>query len=266
MRRIWAVVAREWWVTTRAYRLSFFASALMGALFTLFAGRILYTSVFDGRVTETFAASAGTSDYLTYLTLGVVANAFAFRLLYPVRNALEEQGQGTLAPLVMTGLRSGAFQAGCVGFSAAYALVEVAIILAAALPWSGARLDARAPTLLVILLASALALGGMSLLLSAIVLAVGDRLVVESVAFSLMALLGGVAFPASYLPRVAQLAGEALPLTWMLRALRQHVLRGDGLEALLPALGALLLTGVAHAAIGAVVMRRVMRRALEASA
>ena len=267
VRQLWAVVVREWWVTTRAYRLSFFASALMGALFTLFAGRVLYESVFAGATTPAFAAAAGTHDYLTYLTLGVIANAFTFRLLYPVRNVLEEHREGTLPALVMSGMRSGTFQAGCVGFSAAYALVEVAVILAAALPWSGASLGlARPGALLVILLASAVSLGGLSLLLSAIVLAVGDRLVVESIAFSLMALVGGVAFPTAYLPRALQLLAEALPLTWILRALREQVMNGGGIAALAPSLGALLLLGVLHAAFGTLVMRRVLRRSLEVSA
>ena len=262
MTRILAVVRREWWINTRAYRLSFFGGTLLAAVFTILMGRVLLHAMFNGRVTEDFVARTGTADYMTWLTLGVLSSAFTSRMLYPVRNVLEESQMGTLPALRLTGLRFASFQAGCVGFAAAYALAEAVVILLVVAPWAGASLSgASAPGLLLTFVTGAVGLFGLSTLLSAVVLTVGDRLVVESVAFTLQALVAGVAFPTETLPLPFRIVAEGLPLTWIVRMLR-HCVLGTGPAPLTCAL-ALLIIGAAHGLLGLALLRPVVRRALE---
>jgi ABC-2 type transport system permease protein len=266
MRLVLAVMRREWWVNTRAYRLSFFGATLLTALFTLVAGRVLYVSVFGGRVTPAFVAWTGTTDYMTWLTVGVVAYAFAHRLLYPSRDVLEEHQSGTLTARALTGVPALTFHVGCVSFSACYALVEAGIILLAALPWCGAALgDVHAGSLGLSLAAGFVGLLGFSTLLAGFSLAVRDRLVVESVGFALMALLGGVAFPASSLPAPLRALGEALPLTPLLRMLRDAALHGAGPADLLSDAARLLLIGAGHAVAGLALLSVSIRRSLAVS-
>ncbi|EQD32487.1 ABC-2 type transporter, partial [mine drainage metagenome] len=137
LRVVWATLVREWWVNLRAYRISFFVAVLLNSLFTLLIGYFLYRVVFAGHVTKQFVADSGVPNYLSYLTLGVVAYNFAFRLLYPVRNLLFEQWEGTLQPLILAGVPLLWYQVGCIAFSAVYSVLESGILLAIVWPFAG---------------------------------------------------------------------------------------------------------------------------------
>jgi len=267
VRAILATWRRESWIHARSYRLSFFGAALLSALFTLLAGRVLYRTVFGGQVTPAFIEMTGTRDYMTFLLVGLLANSYAFRMLYCVRNVLEEHEMGTLPALRLAGMTSARFQLGCAGFAACYALVELFIIAGAALPWSGASFGmADASGIALAFVAGLPGLLGFSMLLSGLVLVVRNRLVVESFAFTLMALLAGVAFPVSYLPVPLQALGHALPLTWIVGMLRGAVLHGADARALMPEALALLGIGIVHGALGIFVLRRAVRDALAVAA
>lgn len=267
MRTLKAVLVREWWLNTRAYRVSFFAATFMSSLFTLLIGYFLYKVVFAGQVTAQFAAHAGTGDYLAYLTLGVLVYTFTVRLLYPVRNFLSEYNEGTLATMVLQNVPRLTYQLGCMLFSALYSLVEVAVLAAAAALLFDLDFPRLQPgVLLVGTVIGFFGLYGLSLLLSALILHVRDRVVVEGFAFSLLNLVSGVAFPPDYLPAPLRWAGELVPLTHVLRLLRAVAIGGAGLAEVLPELAAVAALGAAYLLAGRRLLSRVVTRVLAEAA
>lgn len=267
LRALRAVLVHEWWVVLRAYRVSFFLAVLLTSLFTLLIGYFLFRVVFSGHVTAQFVAYSGVHSYIAYLTVGVVTYNFTYRLLYPVRNFLFEQWEGTLPPLVLTGVPLLLYQAGCVIFSGLYSLVEAGILIAIIWPFAGFNLGHV--NVLGVLLAAAgtfWALFGVSVVLSAIILYARDRAVVEGIAFTLMQLVGGVLFPVAYLPLPLQWLANAVPLTWGLNALRAAALDGASPARLAPDLLMLLLLGAAYALFGRWLLGRMVTYVLEDSA
>ncbi|BAS26909.1 ABC-2 type transporter (Fragment [Limnochorda pilosa] len=267
LRTVRAVLVREWYVNLRAYRVSFFLSTGMASLFTLLIGYFLYHTVFAGRITEEFAALAGTDRYMSYLTVGVLVYLFATRLLYPVRTFLVEHWEGTLPVMTMMGVPRLAYHLGCVLFSALYSAVEVSVVLVVVALSIGLELPAvPLPAVAAALAASFVGLYGLSLVLAAVILSVRDRVVVEAAAFSLMQLLCGVLFPVGYLPRAAQVVAEVIPLTPSLRALRAATLAGVGVGGILPDLVSLLVLGIVYTGLGGVLLGRVVGRVMEQTA
>lgn len=264
LRVLRAVLIHEWWVVLRAYRVSFFLAVLLTSLFTLLIGYFLYRVVFAGHVTAQFVAYTGVSNYLSYLVIGVVTYNFTYRLLYPVRNFLFEQWEGTLPPLILTGVPLLLYQAGCIVFSALYSLVEAAVLIAIVWPFAG--LDLSHVNLLGVLAAAIgtfWGLFGVSVVLSAIILYARDRAVVEGIAFTLMQLVGGVLFPVAYLPLPLQWFGNAVPLTWGLDALRAATLRGASPAQLAPDLLMLLILGAVYTLFGRWLLGRMVTYVLE---
>ena len=264
IRRLFAVLRREWWVNTRAYRVSFFAATFMTSLFTLAIGYFLYHAVFGGRVSSGFQVRAGTGDYMSYLTLGVLVYNFADRMLYPVRNYLEEHWQGTIPTLLLAGLPHLTYQLGCVLFSALYSLLEQAVLLTAAWLWVGLDLSrVRLDSALLGAAASFFGLYSLSLVLSALCLYVRDRVMVEGVAFSLIQLVCGVLFPVSYLPAALQWLSRLVPVTWALQVLRGAGRSGLPPQALRPDLAALVTLGLVYIALGRWLLQRALQRVVE---
>lgn len=262
-----AAIRREWWINLRAYRISFFLSSGLASLFTLLIGYFMFHDVFQQRVTPEFVALTGSGDYLSYLTIGVLVYLFAVRMLYPVRDFLAEQWEGTLPVITMIGMPRLSYHLGCMSFSAVYAALEVAVVAAVASTFLDLELaGVDAAGVAVAAAASFFGTFGFSLAMAAVILAVRDRLVIEGAAFSLMSLLSGVSFPTSYLPAVIQPLAEVLPLTHALRALRAAALEQAGPAEIVSAVAALVLLGAAYLVLGTVLLDRAIRRTVEQTA
>lgn len=264
LRVMLAVIRREWWINTRAYRVSFFLASGLGSLFTLAIGYFLYHQVFAGRVTAEFVGLVGTGDYVSYVGIGIVVYMFSVRMLYPVRDFLAEQWEGTLPVIAMIGMPRLPYHLGCMVFSALYAVVEAGIV--AAVAWALLDVDFASLNLAgaaVAAAASFVGLFGFSLTLAAIILAIRDRMVVEGLAFGLMGLMSGVSFPIAYLPGFVQRLAEILPLTHALRALRAAAFEHAGPAEMSASLASLLLLGLVYLVAGVVLLDRAVRRTIE---
>jgi ABC-2 type transport system permease protein len=149
-------------------------------------------------------------------------------------------------------------------FSTAYAAIEVAVVAAVASTFLDIELAGINPAgVAVAAAASFFGTVGFSLALAAVILAVRDRLVIESAAFSLMSLLSGVSFPTSYLPAAIQPLAEVLPLTHALRALRAAAVEQAGPPEIASSLVALVVLGAAYLVLGIVLLERAIRRTVE---
>lgn len=267
LRVVLAVIRKEWWTNIRAYRVSFFLAMGLGSLFTMLVGYFLFHRIFDGRITADFIEYAGTSDYVSYIAIGLIVYTFTVRMLYPVRDFLAEQWEGTLPVITMMGMPRLPYHFGCMLFSSFYAAIEVAILAAVVAIFLGVDLSSlNGSGVAVAVMATLVALFGFSLCLAAMILAVRDRMVIEGAAFALMGLLSGVSFPIAYLPGPVQVVSEAIPLTHALRALRATALEHAGPADLVTEVLVLILLGFLYAVAGVVLLDKSISRSVEQTA
>ena len=146
-----------------------------------------------------------------------------------------------------------------VGAKGALTLVLVAaqtflILVAAVIGWD-VRVDSVALVALVVL-ASSVAAVGLGLLVASFARTTsGATLLAVLVTFPMM-FLGGLFYPVSFMPAVAQAVAKALPLTYSVEGLRGAMLRDFSLADALPGLLVLLVMGGVLASLSLLVARR----------
>ena len=216
---------RNWLVTVRAYPWTYFIGTLATGVLTVGLGWLAYHAIGGGRVAPGFAGAAGTGDYLGFLTVGAAALMFATRMVLWVAKAqITEQREGTLESQLIAPARRLPYLVGVAAQALSTTAIEVAVMLAFALAL-GIRLPAPDPvTLVAALIATTVAVFGLSVPLSALMITAGEAHITQNTLFVGMGLVCGFTFPTSYLPDGVRWLGEALPLTSALRALRAATL------------------------------------------
>jgi ABC-2 type transport system permease protein len=242
---------RNWLVTLRAYQWTYFIGTLATGILTVGLAYLAFHAVGGGRVGGGFGAAAGTADYLGYVTIGAAALMFTTRMVLWVAKAqITEQREGTLESQMLAPARRLPYLVGVGAQALTTTLVEVAVMLAFAIA-IGVRLPAPDPVSLVAALGAAtVAVFGISVPLSAIMITAGEAHITQNTLFVGMALLCGFTFPPAFLPDVLRWLGELLPVTSALRAMRAATLEQAPLSAVLPDLAVCVALGLAYLVLG----------------
>jgi ABC-2 type transport system permease protein len=260
-----ATFRREWTVTLRAYRWSFLLGSLLTGVFTVALAYLVYHAVGAGGVARSFAMYAGTTNYVSYVALGMIGFIFAQSMMFAVSRALIiERRQGTLVSLILTPSHRLGYLAGIAAQAILASMAEVAILLVALIPFglglhrvSLVALAEAAPLAL-------LAMFGMSLVLGAVMLATADTYISQNTLFLAMAVLCGFTFPPQYLPDPLPLLSQALPVTHAMELLRLALPQGRSAATAPPGqLLSCLLLGALYTVLGIRAMSWAERRALE---
>ena len=170
---------------------------------------------------------------------------FGFVLLGTIMLALISPALTSFAASVSGGLSSGFFEAllvtptplpalfaGQTGYSFAWALLRVALLMVAG-QVVGVELQwLRLPEALIIALLIVAAYTGLGLLAAALVVSFRTNAAIPQGLVVLSTVLGGVYFPSSVLPPFVAPIAEWLPITPGLRALRQVLLLGYPLSSI----------------------------------
>jgi ABC-2 type transport system permease protein len=127
----------------------------------------------------------------------------------------------------------------------------------------GVRLPAPDPvTLAAALVACTVAVFGLSVPLSAVMITAGEAHITQNTLFVGMGLVCGFTFPTSYLPEALRWLGEALPLTSALRALRAATLHHAPITSTWPDLVLCLGLGGLYLVVGRLLLPAAERHAV----
>jgi ABC-2 type transport system permease protein len=221
-----ALIRRDWRIAL-SYRGSYVLEV---------ASMILFLAVFFylGRLINEgqFQADEGLrGDYFAFAAVGISVLRIAQMSLSGFSRKLrEEQTTGTFEALMSAPVRPALVALA----SAAYDLLRGAasglVVLVAAVAIFGVELHADLGQVAVALVALIGCLG----LFAALCVALGAMIVVLQratallgIALAVLALLGGVYFPADVLPQPLEAIAAALPFTWGLDVIRESLLGGD---------------------------------------
>jgi ABC-2 type transport system permease protein len=151
-----------------------------------------------------------------------------------------ERQQGTLRRLLTTPSHKATFLLGTISGQVAMALVQMLLlvgfgILVMKLNWGREPL-----ALFLILLASALAAAAFGTTMGTFIKTEGQASGLSIMFGMVFALMGGCWYPLELFPPVIQNAVKVLPTTWAMQGMLDLVLRGGGLQNVLPEVGVLL--------------------------
>lgn len=232
MRSAYALIQASW-RTQRSYRVSIVLSILM-------LGVTVLPVYFVSKALQPYMASSIVDqgrNYFGFLVIGMIALMFVSTTVSSIPDAIGAGiGNGTLEALLATRASIPSLLAGMVGYSFLWTAVKGVLFLAFALALGlhlsfGATLSG-----LIILLLIVLAHVPFALLAASLVLAFRTTASIPSAVMVASGLLGGVywSMSAKAIPAWVQALSNYVPLAPGLRALRQTLLDGASLSAVMP--------------------------------
>lgn len=193
-------------------------------------------------------------DFLAPVFIGFFAFFFVF-LLTSV-SFLRERMQGSIERLMVSPISQPEIVTGyMLGFSL-FAAMQSALIIAFSIWVLG--INYAGNVAFVFLVTLALTLGAVNLGIFLSTFARTELQVVQFIPVVIVpqTLLSGMIWPVDSMPDPLRWLANALPLTWANEALRDIMIRGAGVDAILPELGLLAGFAVLMVALGAVSLRR----------
>jgi len=184
-------------------------------------------------------ASAGQLITWVFIPLFGISALFAY-----------ERQQGTLRRLLTTPANKSTFLLGTLSGQVAMALVQMLLLvgfgtLVLKLTWGNDPL-----ALFVILLTSALAAAAFGTSMGTFIKTESQASGLSIMFGMMFALLGGCWYPLELFPPTIQNVVKILPTTWAMQGMLDLVLRGGGLQDILPEAGVLLLFAVVFFSLG----------------
>lgn len=249
-RAAWAVARKELRVTLR-YRLNAVNRVVQPIYQVLIPGILLGATFAVGGEAVGLAESAGTTDIVGYLFLGMLALTLASAGFWDVAFSVKtELYAGTLEPAWLTPTRRETFVIGQTLAGMVLATVTTAVLLVVGVVVFGASLVPQLAIAIPVLALTSIGVLGIGYLVAAIVLRMREASFFVDAADFLFVALSGAAFPIIVLPDLVRWVAYLLPTTHALDLVRVAVL---DTRPLLPAAvewAMLALTSLALVVIG----------------
>ncbi len=161
-----------------------------------------------------------------------------------------ERQQGTLRRLLTTPANKATFLLGTIFGQVVMALVQMSLLVGFAILVMKLNWGREPLALFVILLASALAAAAFGTTMGTFIKTEGQAGGLSIMFGMVFALMGGCWYPLELFPPAIQNAVKILPTTWAMQGLLDLVLRGGGLQDILPEAGVLLGFAVLFFSVG----------------
>lgn len=219
-RAAWAVTRKELRVFAR-YRLNAVNQVFQPLYQVLIPGILLGATFAIGGEAVGLAETAGTSDIIGYLFLGMLALNLASAGFWGVAFSIRmELDAGTLEPGWLTPTRRETFIVGMAGAALLVALASTVILLLIGIWLFGAELAPRLAIALPVLAIASVGVLGIGYLVGAIVMRMREANFFVDAADFIFVALSGAAFPVLVLPEAVRWISYLLPTTHALDLMR----------------------------------------------
>jgi ABC-2 type transport system permease protein len=161
-----------------------------------------------------------------------------------------ERQHGTLRRLLTTPTQKSTYLLGTIFGQVVTALVQMVLLMAFAVVVMNLDWGKQPLALAAMMISSALAAAALGTTLGTFVKTASQASGLSILTGMVMALLGGCWYPLELFPKAVQNLVQILPTTWAMRGLLDIVLRGQGLLAILPTAGILLVFAAVFFGIG----------------
>ena len=219
-RAAWAIARKELQIFGR-YRLNAVNQVIQPLYQTLIPGVLLGATFAIGGQAVGLAETAGTTDIVGYLFLGMLALNLASAGFWGVAFSIKQElDAGTLEPAWLTPTRRETFVIGMTLSGLIIAVVATVILVLVGIWLFGAEL---APTLAIaapVLTIASVGVLGIGYLIGAVVLRMRDANFFVDAADFIFVVLSGAAFPIIVLPELVRWISYLLPMTHALDLMR----------------------------------------------
>ena len=245
-RAAWAIARKELQIFGR-YRLNAVNQVVQPIYQTLIPGLLLGATFAIGGEVVGLAETAGTTDIVGFLFLGMLALGLASAGFWGVAFSIKlELDAGTLEPAWLTPTRRETFVIGLTIAGVIIAGAAIAVLILVGVWLFGADIGPRAAIALPILALTSIGVLGIGYLVGAVVLRMREANFFVDAADFLFVALSGAAFPIVVLPDAVRWVSYLLPTTYALDLMRVAAL---GTRPLLEPAAEWVLLGVTSVAL-----------------
>lgn len=249
---------------TRAYPIDFFVSKLLSCFFTVLGSYFMYSIVFQGNVSDSFIKFSGTSDYMSFAILGSFMYLFVVGTFLNVsRSFITEMREGTLDSLLISPVNYMGYLSGNMLEQTMITAGELVAAMIITIPFGLKFSGINAASTLLCIAITLVALFGMAIILSGIMIFLKDTYLSQNTVFSVIYLTTGILFPIQYLPSWVQVISNFIPVTYSLRILRNSVLVGMDISSQIGDFKILAVLAAAYFALGVLLVNKIMKKAPE---
>jgi ABC-2 type transport system permease protein len=230
-RAAWAIARKELRIFAR-YRLNAVNQVVQPVYQVLIPGLLLGATFAIGGQAVGLAETAGTTDIVGFLFLGMLALTLASAGFWGVAFSIKlELDAGTLEPAWLTPTRRETFVVGLTMAGLLIATLTTIILLIIGVWIFGAEIAPRVAIAVPVLALTSVGVLGIGYLVGAVVLRMRDANFFVDAADFIFVALSGAAFPIVVLPELVRWVSYLLPTTWALDLMRAAAL---GTRPLLP--------------------------------
>ncbi len=219
-RAAWAIARKELQIFGR-YRLNAVNQVIQPLYQTLIPGVLLGATFAIGGEAVGLAETAGTTDIVGYLFLGMLALNLASAGFWGVAFSIKQElDAGTLEPAWLTPTRRETFVVGMTLSGLVIAVIATVILVLIGIWLFGAELAPRLAIAAPVLTIASVGVLGIGYLVGAVVLRMRDANFFVDAADFIFVVLSGAAFPIIVLPEVVRWISYLLPTTHALDLMR----------------------------------------------
>lgn len=255
---------RNFTMQIRAYPIDFFISKILGCFFTILSSYFMYSIVFKGNVSESFVKFSGTSDYMSYAILGSFMYLFIKGTFLNVsRSFITEMREGTLDGLLISPVNYMGYLSGNMLEQTLITTGELLIAMVITLPFGLRYTNVNIASALLCIAITLVALFGMAIILSGIMIYFKDTYLSQNTVFSAIYMICGIIFPIQYLPNWVQVISNCIPITYSLRILRNSIQSGIDISSQVSDFLILTLLSIIYFAVGVFLINKIIKKAPE---
>jgi len=225
--RILAIAKKGFQEKTRAFPLSFMVARVIEAAYVCLSGFLIYRFVFNRSVDDRFVSLSGTSDYLSYLIIGVIMYLLAVSMMMNIgRSLITELRQGTIEPLLVSPISMFEYLLGTLIEYLLATAIEISAIIIIGY-FLGARFyDISIFPLILSIILCIIAFFCFSIFICFFMLYFRDTYITQNTIGVLISFICGVSFPIEYLPLPIQYLSKIFPLAPAISLFREILING----------------------------------------
>lgn len=248
----------------RAYPKDFFIGNTLTLCYSLLFSYLLYQSVFDKSLDDSFVSQVGSSNYLGYVVIGILMYSFTVSTLLNVsRSLITEKRMGTLESVMLAPYNRGMYFLAYMFAQVIHTILELLFALPILLILKVQFQSFNLLEFLVVFGLMIFSFLGLSLLLANVMLYTSDTYISQNTLFTFMFLICEVNFPITYLPKFVGDISNFIPLTHVIELFRVVLLRGESIWQYQNNIIYLILTGTIYTMAGFMMLSRIEKIALE---
>lgn len=228
-----SIVIKNLKIKFRAYPYSTFIEPFITSMIFFLGAYLMYKNIFNENISNLFFIYSNTSDYLSYILIGLIVFIITCSTLINIcSNLIYEMKSGTFQNIFMTGININLYLLANLIERVIISLLEISILLVIT-SFLGLKINyIDIFSIIVAIILSFIGTYNISIIVWALMIKFNDTNNILNLSVLVLNIICGINFPIQYLPDFLQKIGEFIPIKYSVDIFRSILINGQALDSL----------------------------------